>query len=129
MGLESVIRSAIATASSVVDSLKADVQHAAWIGADSYGEARYAARVTRPALIEYKQRALRSSNGEVIVARAKLTFLDEVPSNGAVGRREPIDARDEILLPDGTSATIVSIDGLVDPGTGKPYFLELYLGW
>ncbi len=41
----------------------------------------------------------------------------------------PIDARDVIILPDGTTGPIVHITGPPsDPKTGRPYFAEVWLG-
>lgn len=46
-----------------------------------------------------------------------------------ISREYPIDPRDVIILPDGTTGPIVNITGPpVDPGTNYVYFHEVWLG-
>lgn len=129
MGFQDLIRDMIAVADSVTKSLQAPVQHWAWISSGSgANKVVYDASVERMALVEHKQSLRRTTTGEVVLARTKVTFLEPVEPNGAVGRREPIDPRDKIILPDGSTAPIVDVAGLVDPGTNLPYLYEVYLG-
>ena len=62
------------------------------------------------------------------MSKTKLTFVRPIPDEGTAGRREPIDPRDKITLPDGTAGPIINTGGLVSGGTGKPYMLEVWLG-
>lgn len=128
MSLADTVRKGVALANSITSSLQAEVSHRAWTGKDSFGDPAYATAVTRPALVELKQRKIRTVNGEEVVARAAVTFLHPVPPNGAAGRREPIDPRDEITLPGGFTGPILDTQGLVDPETDRPYLMEVFLG-
>ena len=128
MSFADIVRSGVATARELSDSLLVDVQHQAWIGLTSFGAPNYAAAVTRRALVEMKQRQVKMPNGEVAVSRAQVTFIEPLPANGAANRREPIDLRDNITLPDGTSGPILDVSGLFDPETNAPYMLQVFLG-
>lgn len=128
MGLDGMVRSAVATAKSVAASLQVEVQHEAWIDDDSRGDAQFAAAVARPALVTMKQTRVTLPNGEVLESRAVVTFLEPVPANGAANRREPIDPRDRITLPDGTTGPILQVSGPIDPATNAPYMVKVMLG-
>ncbi len=45
-----------------------------------------------------------------------------------VFRQNPIDPRDKIVLPDGTTGPIVDVSGFVDQSTNLPYFSDVSLG-
>lgn len=127
-GFANIIRSGVAIADKLTDSLQPKVRHAAWIGNDGEGGHLYAAPVLRPALVERKQKTLRSSTGEEVVSTHYVAFLRPIKNNGAAGRQEPIDPRDKITLPDGTSSAILTVNAFVDKDTGSGYFHEVYLG-
>jgi len=135
MGLDAVVRSAVATAKSVTSDLQDDVTHEAWTGDGAYGAPTYAAGVSRPALVERKHELVRkgmeqssSGAGEIRKTQTKITFLTPITANGASGRTEPIDPRDKITLADGTTGPILKTAGLIDPSTGLPYMMEVWLG-
>jgi hypothetical protein len=128
MDLSGLVRGAAAIARSVTDSLQVTITHEAWIGNDAYGAPLFATAVARAALSEQKQVLRRTANGENVLSRTKLTFLDPISGNGADGRREPFDPRDRITLPDGTTGPILDVSGLADPTTSYPYMYEVYLG-
>ena len=128
MSLADVVRSGIASANKAVKDLQTEVSHSAWIDFDSYGKPVYATAVIRPAIVEYSQRLRRRSDGQLVQQRASIVFTYPITANGAVGRREPIDPRDEIVLPSGYTGPILDILGLVDPKTKAPYMLEVILG-
>ena len=127
-GFADILRAGIATANSVTATLQATVQHYAWISDDGFGTNSYAAAVPRQAIVEEKQRLIRQGDGQYMLSRAKVTFIFPIPANGAAKRQEPIDPRDKIVLPDGTTGPIIDIEGVVDPDTGKPYISEVWLG-
>lgn len=128
MGLADVVRAGVAIAASTTKSLQVEIQHWPWIGADVTNMPLFGTPIARSALVEQKQKLLRASTGENVLATTKVTLLDPVKADGATGRREPVDPRDKIVLPDGTEGPIVAVEGLVDPGTNLPYLLEVYLG-
>ena len=128
MSLAEIVRSGVAMAREVSDSLLVEVKHQAWIGLTSFGAPNYADPVTRRAVVEMKQRRVQMENGEVAVSRTQVTFIEPLPANGAANRREPLDLRDVITLPDGTSGPILDISGVFDPETNAPYMLQIFLG-
>ena len=130
MTVATVVRNAVATAKSVTSSLQADITHKAWTGqATSGAKPTYASGVTLPALIDQRPTAFRTALGEVIAVKAVIHILQPIAANGASGREEPIDPRDEITLPNGTvGAPIMGAGGFVDPSTGRPYLYTIGLG-
>jgi hypothetical protein len=128
MGLDSVVRSVVATANAVTSSLQATVQHAAWTGNLQDGTDSFATAVPLQALVEFKQRLRRLSTGREVMQQAVVTFIGPVTANGTAGRREPIDPRDQITLPNGYSGPILDVEGLVDPSTSAPYLVSVVLG-
>lgn len=132
MAFDALIRSAIATADSVLESLQADVVHHAWIAdGTTYGDPQYATpAITRSAIIEQKQRMRRMADGREILQLAVITFPRPIAANGAANRREPIDPRDKLVLPNGFTGPIADVSsiGPIDPTTGSPYGLEVIIG-
>lgn len=127
-GLADVVRAGVAVAHQVTATLQVDVSLARWTGQDSMGAVTYAAAADYPALVEYKVRLHTTASGKIVQTRAKVTFLTVIPPHGAVGRTEPIDSRDRIVLTDGTTGPIVDVEGLIDPVTERPYLVECYIG-
>ena len=131
MGLADVVRSGVAIANSVTKTLQATVTHKQWIGpSDGYGTETYLDAVERTALVEFKQKMIKTGSGQLVMSRATVTFLEPIPPIGAGvdGRQEPIDSRDIITLPDGTTGPILDISGFVDSGTNAPFFGAVSIG-
>lgn len=137
MGLDSLVRKAVAIADKQTKSLQVTVTHEAWTGADSvYGAPTFAAPISRLAIVEDKEVLRDQGAGSLILQRAAIYFLRPIEPNGAVGRNEPIDTRDRITLSDGYTGPILTVGGaneqsrtgLVDPVTGYPYLFEVILG-
>lgn len=135
LDLPSIISNAVKIAHNATRSLQETangvgiVAHYAWTGADAWGKPTYAAAVNRPAIWEPGHQSKFDTNtGGVVQVKGKLTFLDPIPPNGAVGRIEPIDNRDLIVLPDGTSGPIYRPEGLYNPVTDAPFLIELWIG-
>lgn len=128
MALNDIIRKGVATAKSVTASLQADVTIEAWTGNDGVGGSTFASAVTLPALVERKQRMVRNSSGEQVLSTHSVLFIGPVTDNGADGRQEPIDPRDRITLPDGTTGKIVGVETVVDPATGAGYYQQVWMG-
>lgn len=128
MGLDAIVRSGVALANRITDSLQVDVTHEAWTGDDKYVKPTFAAAVTRSAIVEMRPRLRRLASGKEVMAYAVVTFLVPIAANGAAGRREPIDPRDRITLPDGFTGPILEAVGVTDPTTNRPYVLEVVLG-
>lgn len=128
MAFDDIIRQGVALAHSLTTSLQANVVLHRWSQSSGFGEAVYAAPITVTALIEQKQRLHAMSSGQTILTRAKITILTPLAPLGASGRTEPIDVRDKLILPDGTTGPIVDVEGLVDPDTNRPYLYEIWMG-
>jgi hypothetical protein len=128
VSLLDTIRAGIQTANTVTKPLQGTVQHAAWIGQDGFGADTWAAPVSRAALVDLTRKLRATQNGRLVMTVASITFLDVLSANGASGRTEPIDDRDKITLPDGTTGPIVSVGGFMDALTGRPLLNEVLLG-
>jgi len=128
MGLQSLVKNAVATANRITSTLQAEVAFEAWVGTDGYAAPVFAPTIALPAIVEMKQRLRRNYTGEEVLQMATVTFLRPVEPNGATGRREPIDPRDRITLPDGTTGPVLDVAGLANPDTAAPYFQVVALG-
>ena len=111
--------------------LECDITHRAYTGQNGYGTETYADAVTRKAVVDYTRKQ-RLVEGKLITVVATVTILEAVTANGATTnppRSEPIDPRDIIVLPDGTTGPIHSVpDSVVNPATGRPFLNTIYLG-
>jgi len=125
VALNDIVRSAVAIAEKVTSSLLAPVSVAAWIGDDAYDVPQFAQPVVHQAIVEQKAAAVRTLTGEQVMTRVQVTFLHPIVPNGALDRVEPIDPRDRIVLPDGTTGAIILTEGMVNPTTGGPYLLQV----
>lgn len=119
MALDDIIRSGIALAKTITEPLQAQVPHASYTGQDGMGTPTHAAAVNRPAIVEQALRYRRLSNGQLVLTRSKVTFMDPVV----------VDVRDKVgPLPDGSIDSILDIEGVIDPDTSRPYLTEVWLG-
>lgn len=118
MGLASIIRSAVATADAVTKDLQPEVLHKEWVSQTDAGVHTYKSSVKRRALVDMKQRQVRTLEGQLVTSHAYIAFLTPV----SIGRN------DAIILPDGTTGPIINTTGFVDPATGRGYVTEVYLG-
>lgn len=135
LNLPSIISNAVKIASTATRSLQETpegvgiVAHYAWTSEDNFGKKSYASPVNRRAIWEPGHQSKFDTNtGSVVQVKGKLTFLDPIEPNGAAGRIEPIDNRDLIVLPDGTSGPIYRPEGLYNPVSGAPFLIELWIG-
>lgn len=129
LNLPSIISNAVKIASNTTRSVQVTVVHHAWTGNDAWGKNTYADPVSRNAIWEPGHQSKFDTNtGAVIQVKGKLTFLDPITPNGAEGRVEPIDNRDLIVLPDGTSGPIYRPEGLYNPVSGAPFMIQLWIG-
>lgn len=128
MAFDDLIRSGVALADSLTDSLQVSVTHEAFTGLDDTGASSYAAGVSRKAIVERKNRQRVTGDGRTILTSAQITFLRPIAANGAAGRQEPVDTRDRITLPDGSTDPIADVEALLDPDTGRGYYAVVWLG-
>ena len=129
MPLDKVLRKGVETLSGVISDLKVLVKHEPWAGSSNSGQPAFSETAFYiPAVVSYQRRLVRDPTGNEVQQHAVITITDPLPSQGTVGRREPIDPRDKLTLPDGHTGPILDIKGVVDPDTDKPYVLEISLG-
>lgn len=122
MGLLDAVRAGVAAANKVTADLQPNVLHEAAIVPavrDVFGNPARAAAVARPGLVEDSRKVVKTASGELVQARAKITFLDPAVV---------VQSDDKLTLPDGTTGPILEVRGFVDRGTGKPILSEVYLG-
>lgn len=127
MSLLDTIRLGVAVANNVTKSLQPLVTYERSLGDNGFGTNNYAAPVQLHAIVDWKQKHLRTQSGELTVSRASVQFLDiqeVVAATGGVG----IDDDDKITLPDGTTGPIIDMSGFIDAGTGHPFATEVFLG-
>lgn len=121
MALSDIVRSGVATANRLTASIQVPVTHEAFLAETQDSGPGYDTAVTRYAIAEEGAVPYRLPSGDTITTKAHLIFLSAVP----------IDARDRLTLPSGTTGRIVATDkGPVDPATGvlgAGYYREVYL--
>ena len=129
MALDAIVRKGVSLANRLTADLQDTVTHEAWIGHDGFGKPQYdPAIISRQAVVEMDQRLIRLADGQEVQQRARVTVIGPITGNGAKGRKEPVDPRDRITLPDGTIGPILDVKGVSDPTTGAPYAYTIILG-
>lgn len=127
MSLLQAIRSAVAVADQVTKPLQATVSYRRRTGQDAFGKPTYATAVDLRAIVDWKATQRRTSTGILTVSRAVITFLDVSALSAATGGAG-IDDNDKITLPDGTTGPVLDLGGFIDPGTGVPIAVEVFMG-
>lgn len=132
MALNDVIAKVVAVANKITKPLQGDVSHLPWIAQNAFGssshQSPFGQPIPRTAIIEQQARWHQLPDGNQVFTFAHLIFLEPFEHINAPNRKNPIDPRDRLLLPDGTTGPIVDVDGLHNPGTKSPYFCEVWLG-
>jgi hypothetical protein len=132
MALFDVLRTGVQViAAGILESFKGDVEHRAWIGHDGRGGDVFADPATRRALIDLTKKAMHTTSGRYVRVFATLTFLDPfaaTDANPGFTRENPLDPRDTLTLPDGSTAPIQQTGAFMDPVTSQPVFNETILG-
>jgi len=118
VSLATILQNGISVANVITTSLQATITHAAYASDDGYGKPTYSTGVERTAIVERRQKFVRTNEGEEKLSLAKLTFPYPVT----------ITEQDKITLPDSTVMPILKIDGVVDPTTNAEYMVEVELG-
>ena len=118
VSLATIIQNGVSVANVVTSSLQSTITHAAYASDDGYGSPTYSTGVERTAIVERRQKFVRTNDGQEKLSLAKLTFPYPVT----------ITEQDKITLPDSTVMPILKIDGVVDPTTNAEYMVEVELG-
>jgi len=126
MSLADVVRNAVASANNATADLQADVTYERVI-LNEYGPGGYDPPVTLKALVDWKQKQIRTATGVLSVSRASVLFLDAQALVDATAG-DGINDEDRITLPDGTTGPILDMAGFIDAGTGHPFATEVFLG-
>lgn len=132
MSLLDTLRAGVAIANSVTKPLQATVQFRHYVSSDESGARVYNPPEGSPAtellaIVDWKQKQLRTSEGILSVSRASVMFLDVNALSDATGG-EGVNDLDMIVLPDGTTGPILDMSGFIDAGTGEPLATEVWLG-
>lgn len=125
MSLLDTIRGAVKIADDVTKSLQATVQFSRRVSTNAYGEAVYVAPVSLRAVVEWKQQMVRTQGGTLVASRVNLTLLNAAEVTAATGG-VGITTADKIVLPAGETSPIVSLDGFMDAGTGRPVATQVF---
>jgi len=128
MGLDSLVRSGVSIAKGVTSDLQDAITLAPWTGQGNYGEPTYGSGVSYDALVEHRQKLVTDFDGNEVLSTTTVTVLKPITATVATGRRNPVDPRDKLTLPDGNTAPILAERGLVDPSTSAPYMHEIHVG-
>jgi len=105
-----------------------------YLSSDGYGVETYGTPVPLSTVLEYKQRSVKTANGEMAQSTATLTMLDlpalieATPLVVGGGLEGWVHTKDEITLPNGAKPPILNVGGFVDGGTGRLIPTEVYLG-
>ena len=127
MALIDIVRTGVKTADKVTKSLQCEVSFERCTEDNGYGTSLYDTPTLLRAIVDWKQKQVRTSTGILSVTRASVLFLDVAAVAAATGGRG-IDDHDRIILPDGTTGPILDMSGFIDAGTGQPIATEVWLG-
>lgn len=127
-----ILVAGIAVANSLTGGVQVSCTLEAWTGQDAYGAPTFASPVPFRAVLDRTQKQMIGPTGKVIYIMATLTVVGDLAANGSTTsppRREPIDPRDRITLPDGATGPIIdSPDAVTDPVTGRGFIQQVMLG-
>jgi len=93
----------------------------------SYEGWSYPTSVQVPAVVDWKQKQVRTLAGTLSVSRASVMFLN-VADVANMTNGEGINDNDIIILPDGTTGPILDMAGFIAAETGQPLATEVFLG-
>lgn len=134
MSLIQALRAGVKTVNKITQDggMQAVVQFRHFTYVDEYGNKTYTPDASQPAaelkaIVDWKQRQVRTTTGVLSVSRASVTFLD-VAALALATNNEGVADEDIIVLPDGTTGPILDMSGYIDPGTGQPLATEVFLG-
>lgn len=127
MALLDILRTGVKIANTVTKSVQAEVTFERYLSSTGEGEKTYASAVLLRAIVDWKQKQVRTTTGVLSVSRAMVMFLD-VDALKAATAGNGVDDHDRITLPDGTTGPILDMSGFIDAGTKLPLATEVYIG-
>lgn len=122
-----ILHSSVELLKNLLPGVQPTVTYYPIISQTGEGKKTYGSPLTLRCLVNRTYRVF-TINGQVITVAATLQFLEDVPINGAAGRREPIDPRDKIILPDGFTGPIIDAPGETLDENGKGFTQLVMLG-
>lgn len=123
-----IFRKGIAIVDKLTSALQATVTIQRWISQTPTGDPVYDTAFTENAVITIGAGFIYGPSGELIKTKAMIQIPRPLTPQGAPNREEPIDPRDKITLPNGVTGPVVRTDGVIDPTTGEPYAIDIWLG-
>ncbi len=127
MSLLDTLRAGVRIADKITKPLQATVRFERYLSSDGYGTRLYASPVPLRAIVDDKQRSVRTLTGDLSVCRSTVTFLD-IAKLVIATAGDGIDDNDRITLQNGATGPILNFGGFVDAGTGNQIATEVYLG-
>lgn len=116
--MDAIIRNVLITANNITSSLQtSSIQLYRKSTSGTWGDT-YAAPVTVSAIFEEKTKLVQTPSGQMAEAKSEITILSPIE----------IDYDDKIVGPRGQTGPILSIEGLTDPSTDRPYMVQVWLG-
>lgn len=120
MGYLKLARLAVALGNKLSKDLQATVLHKSVISTnEGSGDFALSPAVSRQAVVEMEQKVVKTADGETVLSRATVTFLDPTVI---------VNLHDEITLPDGTTGPILNIGGFPDRILGTGLYTKVSLG-
>lgn len=126
-GLLKILRGGVAITDKITKPIQAYVTYRRHLGDDGYGGDAFGDPVQVPAICDWIQVSLTTSNGQLAVSRSSVQFLN-IEDVVRITNGEGIGDQDEITMPDGTTGPILDMKGFIDAGTGHPLATEVFLG-
>jgi hypothetical protein len=127
MSLLDILRGGVEIANQQTKSLQAKVKFEKYVSSGGSGEAIYKSAVYLDAIVEWKQKQVRTMGGTLDVSRASVLFIDIAQLLKATNK-EGVDDNDRITLPGGETGPILDMSGFIDAGTKIPIATEVFLG-
>lgn len=127
MSLLDVLRSGVKTIDQVTKPLQSTVTLERFTRDPSGYNPKFGPPIPMKAIVDWRQRQVRTPTGVLSVSRAMVMFVDIKEMEAATGGAG-LDDNDRITLPDGTTGPILDMAGFIDPGTGHPIATEVYIG-
>lgn len=127
MALIDILRAGVRIADKVTKSAHSTVRYERYLGSTGHGVKTYAGVTTMKAVVDWKQKQVRTQTGVLTVTRASVMLLDIKELLAKTGG-DGIGDNDRFTLQDGTTGPILDLGGFIDPGNGIPLATEVFLG-
>jgi hypothetical protein len=127
MSLLDVLRVGVKLIDSTTKPLQSVVRFERHVSVSGAGVETYASAVQLKAIVDWKQKLVRTMSGEMVPCVATVIFVD-VSALAKATANNGVSPEDRITLPDGRTGPILNVAGFMDPGTARPVASEVYIG-